>query len=30
MTLCEFVRDHSQELPLRVRVDEGFCGNDER
>ncbi|XP_064395371.1 uncharacterized protein LOC135342551 isoform X2 [Halichondria panicea] len=30
MSLCEFVRDHGQELPLRVRVDEGFCGSDER
>jgi len=28
--LSELVRKYSKSLPLRVRVDEGFCGSEER
>lgn len=28
--LVSFVKDYGQCLPLRIRVEEGFCGNDER
>ena len=30
LTLTDFVKKHSQALPLRVCVTEGFCGNDAR
>lgn len=30
LTLADFVKKHSQALPLRVTVIEGYCGNDEK
>ena len=30
LSLTDFVKQYSHSLPLRVRIKEGFCGNDER
>ena len=30
LSLADFVKQYGQSLPLKVRVEEGFCGNEER
>ena len=30
LTLADFVKKYSQSLPVKVRVEEGYCGNEER
>ena len=30
LTLAEFVKKYSQSLPVKVRVEEGYCGSEER
>lgn len=30
LLLADLVKKHSKDLPIRVRVDEGFCGSEER
>ncbi len=30
LMLADLVRKYSKSLPLKVRVDEGFCGQEER
>ena len=30
LMLADLVRKYSRSLPLRIRVDEGYCGSEER
>ena len=30
LTLADFVKKYSQSLPVKVRVEEGYCGSEER